>query len=99
MMESKATCVDGHWKGGIRFERHERVVNLKQAKRCYQVASTIQTPRSLAALGCQAKVHDVAPDEDVAMHKNLIMVRLSLIGFVCIVQSEPRLVQNAQWVD
>jgi hypothetical protein len=96
MTESKAICVDGHWKGGIRFERHERAVNLKQAKRCYQVALTIQTPRSLAAPGCQAKVHDVAPDEDAAMRKNLIMVRLFPISFICIAQSEPRLVQNAQ---
>jgi hypothetical protein len=74
MTTEKAINVDGEYRGGIKFERHDQAINSAKGPWCYQLAATIQSQKALSAPGVQSKVTQRIRDKDAQMRFDLLQV-------------------------
>ena len=80
---NKASCTNGHYDGGIRFERSARAIPVKNT-RCYSIGLTYQVQPNLVAPSAGGKVRGGGLDDELKERKFMVEV---MMNFVLSIQS------------
>lgn len=78
---NKSVLVDGEWREGTKFEKHEQAVHVSTSQRCYTLVHSYQSPRNLVGPTVGAKVAmGQEPSDHQVLRKTIIQVSVYVLA-------------------